>query len=95
MTTEERLAEIHVKEYESRMKQLDELLSRAEARTSLGAAQREELAELRRQRDRLAAVLEHIRRSSIEEWARKGGPMILWDLVAERAEKLLERIEQQ
>ncbi len=93
MYNQERLTETHIREYEARMKHIDELISRAERAEHLTSAQMEELGALRGQRARLADELEQIKSSSLEEWAKKGGPMIIWDLVAERAEKLIEHIE--
>lgn len=93
MNTEDQLAEVHVREYESRMKHIDELIAKAEAAEALAPEHQAELAALKGHRAKLADALDQIQRTSLAEWAQKGGPMILWDLVAERVEKLVEHLE--
>ena len=89
MTTEDLLVEQHIQAYESRLKHIDELLEKAEA----AAPGSEEVAELTAQRQKAADALAQFKEKSLEEWAREGGPMVIWDLVAERLEKFIERLE--
>jgi hypothetical protein len=89
MKTREEMAESHVLEHEARLKHIDELMAKAEA----AEVAPEELAELKVQRGELVASLEEMRRQSEEEWAREAGPMVLWEIVAERLENLVQRLE--
>ncbi len=100
MTSAERLIEQHVREYESRLKHVDELLTRAHSQaagTPEEAIERE-LAELTESRDELARHVEQLRHSrslpdQSEEGSGKGGPMGVWDAIASQLEKLIERLE--
>lgn len=93
MITEEELVERHIREYESRMKHIDEMIERASQAVGAGGEEAgKELAELKAERDKLQARLDELRQLSEEEWLKEGGPMVIWDLVALRLEKLLERI---
>jgi len=48
---------------------------------------------LRQEHAKLTEQMAQIKQLSAEEWAKKRGPMVVWDLVAQRLEKLLERLE--
>ena len=100
MTSAERLIEQHVREYESRLKHVDELLTRARsqaASTSEEPTIERELAELTESRDELARHVEQLRHSRSlpdqSEGTGKGGPMGVWDAIASQLEQLIERLE--
>lgn len=93
MKTEEQLVEKHVMEYASRLKHIDELITRADKAEDQSSTHKAELSELKQEREKLAGHLEEIRQQSLEEWAKEGGPMVIWDLVAERLERLVEHLE--
>lgn len=93
MRNEEQLVETHVVEYESRLKHIDELIVRAGKTQNQKPQHKAELAELKQERDKLADHLEEIKQLSLEEWAKEGGPMVLWDIVAGRLEQLVEHLE--
>jgi len=93
MTSENQLVESHVKEYTSRLKHIDELITRAGKADMQKVEHQSELSDLKQERDKLAGHLDKIQMQSEEEWAKEGGPMVIWDLVAERLEKLVEHIE--
>ncbi len=93
MNTEERLAQFHVMDYESRLKHIDELIERVISMDNQEEEVRSELNKLRQKRENLAGYLEGVRGMPAEEWAREGGPMIIWDIVAGRLEKLVEYLE--
>ncbi len=93
MRNEEKLVEAHVMEYESRLKHIDELIERSDKAKKLAAEHQAELSELKRERENLASNLEEIGKLSAQEWAKKGGPMVVWDIVAERLERLVEHLE--
>ena len=88
MTNLEQLAERHIREYEARLKHIDELMERAEN----AAAAKQGIApqELEQKRRKLA---DELQKHETEEWAEKGGPMVLWDILAKRLEDIVERIE--
>ena len=91
MTTDEQLVERNILHYEARLKHVDELFEKAHKAAAPEAS--EELAELKKERGKLADDLEKLKQKSLEEWAKEGGPMVIWDLLAERVEKLVERLE--
>lgn len=88
------LAESHIREHEARLKHIDELMEQVDKAKQTAADSSEvseELAKLKQERGALASQLEELRKTSAEEWAEKGGPMVMWDIVADRLEKLVER----
>jgi len=90
------LAERHIREHEARLKHIDELMGKVDSAGQEAAHPSEvseELADLRQERGVLADQLDKLRQKSAEEWAEKGGPMVMWDIVAERLEKLVERVK--
>jgi hypothetical protein len=94
----EELVEQHIREHESRLKHIDELL--LHARKSTGPEQSESDAELEKliaQRGELAGLLEKMRLRPSNDWQEKeielAGPMGIWDAVAQQLEKLVERLE--
>ena len=89
MTNQEHRAESHVLEHEARLKHIDELMAKAEGTEAVA----EELAELKAERAKLAESLEEMRKHSEEEWAKQAGPMVIWEIVAEKLENLVQRIE--
>ncbi len=94
MTTDEQLVERNILHYEARLKHVDELFEKAHKAVETTAPEAsEELNELKKERGKLADDLEKLKQKSLEEWAKEGGPMVIWDLLAERLEKLVERLE--
>ena len=100
MTTENQLIEQHIRDYQLRMKRIDELMERARkglTETPEHEAPRAELAEAGRERERLATLYEELKLESTENWRReeilKSGPMGVWDAIAQQLEKLVERLE--
>ena len=90
------LAESHIKEHEARLKHIDELMEQADKAKHEAEESSEvsaELESLKQERSSLAYQLDELRKHSAEEWAEKGGPMVMWDIVADRLEKLVERIK--
>lgn len=93
MTSENQLVEDHIREYEARLKHIDELFARASQVENQTPEHQAELSDLKQERAKLTEQMAQIKQLSAEEWAKKGGPMVIWDLVAQRLEKLLERLE--
>ena len=91
MSNIDQLAEQHIKQYESQLKHIDEVIARAHKEED--ADIKAELKELAEHRGELADYIEELKDKAPFEWMEEGGPMVLWDVVAERIEALVERIE--
>lgn len=89
------LIEQHILQYESRLKHIDELLGRAEK--AKDRQQESELKEIKQDREELSGEMEKLKKQPPEYWNKlgleKAGPMGAWDAVAQRLEKLVERID--
>ena len=100
MSNAAQLVEQHIREHESRLKHIDELLERAR---TVVAGQTEasdtsaKLSAIAQERDKLASRLDDLRLRSIDDWREeeleKAGPMAAWDAVAMQLERLVEAIE--
>jgi uncharacterized membrane protein (DUF106 family) len=94
MTEANLLPEKHILENQARLKHIDELMDlaqeKSESTTTSGA--REELAELQKDRDKLAGYVDELQKKSSAKLMEKEGPMVMWELVAERLEKLIQRL---
>ncbi|MEN8175712.1 MAG: hypothetical protein ABFS23_08105 [Pseudomonadota bacterium] len=100
MTGIESLVEQHAREFEARLRHIDELLERAKEHVSTSPEEHEatrSLAELLEERDRLAVYLDDLKLSSRDNWRAeelsRSGPMGVWDALAQAAERLVERFE--
>lgn len=100
MTTKEHLIEQHIREYESRMKHIDELYDRAHQaaeKSDKAKGKRARLKELSAQRALLQQTTEHIRSMPVDHWreetVRNAGPMAVWDILAQKLEDFVERHE--
>ena len=100
MSNKEHLIEQHIREYESRMRHIDELYQRAhEAVVDKDAAAEahSHLHEMTAQRSLLRAGTNEIRRMPLEHWredmVRTAGPMAVWDILAQKLEAFIERHE--
>lgn len=94
------LVEQHIREHESRLKHIDELLERARkimAEQPKYAESGSRLADIERERDKLANRLDKLRLQSLHDWQdeelEKAGPLAMWDAVSMQLEKLVETIE--
>lgn len=99
MTTLSEMAQQHILEHESRLKHVDELLDRAHrgmAKTTDANASAQ-LAEAKRERDELASKVDEYRLRPPDQWSKaefeQTGPMVIWDTLAQKLEKLVERLE--
>jgi len=95
MTHSDQLIEQHIREYEARLKRIDELVAQA-AEKGATPESHEELAEAQAQRQQLAGQVESLRKSREHgetEDIRKAGPMGIWDVIAQKLEHLVERLE--
>lgn len=99
MTSREMRIEQAILEYKSRLKHFDELLELAEEgirQNAEASAFSEELNQLREEREKLLQHIDLLKSQTREEWQEstieEAGPMIIWEAVAKRLEKLVERI---
>jgi hypothetical protein len=95
MTQLNRLIQQHILEHESRLKHVDELLERAQERIATEDA--EQLAKVKQERDKLSGQIEEFKLRPPDQWSKeefeKTGPMVVWDTLAQKLEKLVERME--
>jgi hypothetical protein len=100
MTTKEQLVEQHIREYESRQKHIDELIERAhEASANLSDDNnlKIELEKVKDQHQELVKQTEKLKKMPLEHWRedtiRNAGPMAIWDVIAQKLEDMVERLE--
>jgi DNA repair exonuclease SbcCD ATPase subunit len=100
MSTKEHLIEQHVREYESRLKHIDELYQRAQqaaAELDEENADTDKLKELAKQRELLQQTTEQVKSIPLDRWreetVRSAGPMAIWDILAQTLEDFVERHE--
>lgn len=100
MSTKEQLIEQHIREYESRLKHIDELYQRArEVAEHLDSAdsRHQQLRQLGEQRDQLEEKTEQVKALPMDklrhEIVRSAGPMAVWDILAQKLEDFVERHE--
>ncbi len=94
------LAEQRIREYDLRLRHLDEVLGYAEMKLAQYPKEAEastQLKKLKEERDKFAGWIEEFRLKRLENWQEeeilKAGPMGIWDAVAQQVERLVERIE--
>ena len=100
MTITEKIADQHIREYESRLKHMDELFERAKqasARLDDGHTLKSELGQHQEQYNDLANQTAKLKKMPFahlsEDIIRSAGPMAVWDVLARKLEDLVERIE--
>lgn len=98
MTTKEQLIDQHIREYESRLKHIDELYERAHQATEHLDDEHEvrsELKDYELQRSRLQKHADDVKTMPVEKWreetVQNAGPMAIWDILAQKLEDFLER----
>ncbi len=99
MTDKDTLVERHILEYQARLKHIDELFEHIETASTERLQEEDvdsELSKLRKEREQLLAHIDDIKRKTREDWQEdtieQAGPMVLWEAVAKRLEKLVEHI---
>jgi len=90
MTKLDDLVDQRVKEYNSRLKHIDELAEQAAALEE--ESHLAELAELKSERNKLADYLKELEQNRSEKSLEMTGPMYIWDVIAQRLEKLVEKV---
>lgn len=100
MTTKEQLVEQHIREYEARQKHVDELLERAETATvylDKDHVLHHELNQVKEQHGELVEETEKLKSMPLEHWREEtiqnAGPMAVWDVIAQKLEDIVEKIE--
>ena len=98
MTSKEQLIDQHIREYESRLRHIDELYARAREAAGDpddGSKAGAELKDLRAQIALLRDTKEEVKKMPIdklrEDTVRSAGPMAIWDVLAQKLENFLER----
>lgn len=100
MIITEKLVEQHIREYESRLKHLNEQFERAKlasAELDDGHAIKTELRQYHKQRIELDNQTTKLKKIPLAHWREdmilSAGPMGVWDILAQQLEDLIERIE--
>ena len=100
MTATERLVSEHIREYESRLKHIDELFERAQQASEKlddDHALKSELEQYQQQRTELAKEADRVKTMPVDQWRKdllkSSGPMAIWDILAQKLEDLTERLE--
>ncbi len=97
MTNLSQLVEQHILEYESHLTHIDELIARA-SKVSIPAEVHDEFATLKEKRDVLAKEVAALKQKPLKNWRKEDiplsglGPMVIWGIVAQQLEKLLDRL---
>ena len=100
MTNKEQLIEQHIREYESRLKHIDELYARAHSATEHLDEEHETRSELQDYatlRSQLRQDAEEVKTMPVANWreetVKNAGPMAIWDILAQKLEAFIERHE--
>ncbi len=104
MTSKEQLIEQHIREYESRLKHIDELFEQAHQVTEDLHESHESRSELKDYAEQARYYMgeheeksEEIKTMAVNKWreetARAAGPMAIWDILAQKLESFIERHE--
>ena len=100
MSNLDHLVEQQVKEYESRLKHIDEMLDHAHIQLNTKNIVENEQAEferIQRARHQLSEDLQRMKLISKQNWQtdtiENAGPLGIWDIIAQRLEKFIERID--
>jgi hypothetical protein len=97
MTDVRQLAEQHILEYESHLAHMDEFIARAN-KASIPAEVHGEFTTLKEKREALADEIAALKRKPLKDWRKEDiplaglGPMVMWGIVAQQLEKLVERL---
>jgi len=97
MTNLSQLVEQHIRQYESHLTQIDELIARAN-KASIPTEVHDEFAALKEKRDALAEEVAALKQKPIEDWRKEDiplaslGPMVMWGIVAQQLERLVKRL---
>ena len=100
MTNKEHLINQHILEYESRQKHLEELYEKAQQASDHLPDDHDiknALQKYASEKDDLTAKAEELKSMHVDNWKdetiQNAGPMAVWDILAQKLEDLIERVE--
>lgn len=93
MPMPEQIAEMNIREHEARAKRIDELMEKAEAEASGDAIISHGLTEIKKEKERIDDYIEGLKEKSPQEFLETAGPMVMWEILAEKLEHLIEGIK--
>ena len=93
MPMPEQIAEMNIREHEARVKRIDELMEEAEAAASDDAIISHGLTEIKREKDRIDDYIGGLKEKSPQQFLETAGPMVMWEILAEKLENLIEGIK--
>ena len=93
MPMPEQIAEQSIREYEARLKHIDEVLDKAEAAAARDTDVKQGVAEIKQEREKINDYVEGLKQKSPQEFMDTAGPMVMWEILAEKLEHLVERIK--
>jgi hypothetical protein len=95
MNKTDQLIEQHVREYESRLRRIDELMTKA-SENGITTATHPDLAEIFQHYEKFSTQLGSLKASQDQremEDVLRYGPMAIWDVLAQKLEHVVEKIE--
>jgi len=93
MHVTEHLIESHIREYEARLKHIDELIEKIQSGVSKNSDEGEELISIKKDRKKMGDYVEELKYTSPQHFMETAGPMVMWEIVAQRLEHLIEKIK--
>ena len=93
MPTSDQIAEMSIRKHEAQLKHIDELVEKVENAAPEDEAVSEELETLKQEREKMGDYVEGLKKKSPQEFMETAGPMVMWEIVAEKLEHLIEKIK--
>ena len=93
MPTSDKLAELSVKEHEARLKHIDELMEKAQAAKLQDQKTKDELAAISKEREKMGDYIDNLKQKSPQQFMEAAGPMVMWEIIAEKLEHIIEKIK--
>lgn len=93
MPMPEQIAEMNIKEHEARLKRIDELMEKAETAAGDDVVVSHGLMEIKKEKERIDDYIEGLKTRSPQEFMETAGPMVMWEILAEKLEDLIEGIK--
>jgi len=89
------MAEKRIKQYQSHLQHIDELMKQADVSLSGNKSPADyqvEITKIKQERDKLADYVDRLKQKSPEQLLQTAGPMVMWEIIAQRLEKLVGHI---
>lgn len=93
MSMPEQIAERSIREYEARLKRIDELMKQAETAASDDKVISQGLTEIKQEKERINDYIAGLQDKSPQEFMDTAGPMVMWEILADKLEKLVEKLK--